>query len=148
MERADLVESAGRLGPFAPEVAREYGDRRRRLVASVDRLMLEREDIDELVGERNLQMMQDNHNNHAMFIQSILERFDAEVLVDTVLWVFRSYGSRGFHRNYWAAQLNGWLKALEELSPATRDAVEPLYRWMVVGIPHFAAVADAELAAG
>ena len=146
MQRSDLVETAGRLGPFGADVAKEYADRRQGLVAEVNRLMLERADVAGLVGEPNLQMMQDNHNNHAMFIQSMLERFDAEVLVDTVLWVFRAYGSRGFQGTYWSAQLNAWLTAIgAQLSEPARATIEPLYRWMVVGIPHFTALAAAEL---
>ena len=90
------------------------------------------------LGAENIEMMKDNHANHVRFIGSMLHAFNAEVLVETVLWVFRAYRSRGFRHTYWAAQLNGWVEILrEELSPEAFDEVYPLYEWMQVNIPIF-----------
>ena len=90
--------------------------------------------------------MQDNHANHVRFIASILKNNDADVLVETVLWVFRAYRSHGFSSNYWAAQLNTWMQILKtELSVETYKEVLPLYEWMQINIPIFVKVSDEKL---
>jgi hypothetical protein len=110
--------------------------------------MLERPDIESLVGTNNLSMMKDNHANHVRFIASILKNYNHDVLVDTVLWVFRAYRSHGFTTNYWAAQLNTWLIVIKEvLTPESFVEVYPYYEWMQVNIPLFVKVSDERLEA-
>lgn len=141
-----LVTSASELKPAAAEVAEAYDRHREKIVLKVNQRMLERPDIIEIVGEINMEMMKDNHADHARFIASILRHFQPETLVETVLWVFRSYGSRGFHSSYWAAQLNVWLTVLkEELPPDIYDSVLPLYNWMIINIPLFTDISEAQL---
>ena len=82
----------------------EYQGKQEQLVAEINQRMLARDDIATLVGLDNLVMMQDNHNNHACFMVSLLQIYVPEVLVDTVLWVFKAYRSHGFHNLYWSAQ--------------------------------------------
>ena len=139
----NLLQTADALPAVPKAAADEYGTKRELLVAMINERMLERPDIEALVGPDNLQMMKDNHANHALFIESMLQNFNSEVLVNTVLWVFRVYRSRRFHLNYWAAQLNAWVEVLKkELSSQSADAVLPLYAWMIVNIPHFTQLTD------
>ena len=141
MSRETLME---KLKTAPPEVVEEYASKREQLVARVNRVLLQRPDICDLVGEKNIEMMKDNHSNHARFIESILAHYDPEVLLETVLWVFRVYRSRGFHPVYWSAQLNAWVDILkEDLSPESFEAIYPFYEWMIVHIPHFTTVSDA-----
>jgi len=126
-----------------PEAAVEYGLKASRMAGAVTERMLARPDLDALIGKNNAEMMKDNHANHARFIESVLRNFDAATLTDTVLWVFRAYRSRGFHDNYWAAQLNLWHAVMKEnLSEETLRAVLPIYNWMQVNIPGFVVLAD------
>ncbi|MDK2977747.1 MAG: hypothetical protein PWP52_461 [Bacteroidales bacterium] len=111
--------------------------------------MLSHPDINDLVGEDNLDMMKDNHANHVRFMVSIFKNFDPEVLTDTVLWVFRAYRSRRFHSNYWAAQLNSWIEILKkELSEQTFKEIFPYYEWMQVNIPVFVKLSTEDLESG
>lgn len=108
--------------------------------------MLARADLKELIGESNEAMMQDNHANHVRFIASILKNYNPEVLVDTILWVFRAYRSHRFTTNYWATQLNSWISIMKEsLSSETYSEVYPLYEWMQVNIPLFVKLSDEKL---
>jgi hypothetical protein len=92
--------------------------------------------------------MKDNHSNHVRFIASILKNYNHDVLVDTVLWVFRAYRSHGFTTNYWAAQLNTWIIVIKEaLTPESFVEVYPYYEWMQVNIPLFVKVSDEKLEA-
>ena len=100
--------------------------------------MESRSDLNLLIGENNFSMMKDNHANHVRFIHSILHNPNAEVLTETVLWVFRAYRNHGFSGSYWAAQLNAWIYILKnELSKESFEQIIPLYEWMQVNIPTF-----------
>jgi len=146
MTKTELLQTAQQLRQVDARVASEYEQKSGQLNAKINQLMLERADIKELVGEINISMMKDNHANHVRFIVSILRNHNPEILVDTVLWVFRAYRSRGFSSNYWAAQLNTWIEIIkEELSTETYHQVFPLYEWMQVNIPTFVKLSDEKL---
>lgn len=146
MDREQLILALKDFTPPA-QAAEEYGRKAAKMAGAVTERMLARPDLEALIGKNNVEMMKDNHANHARFIESALRNFDAVTMTDTVLWVFRAYRSRGFHDNYWAAQLNQWQLVLREnLGADTLRAVLPLYDWMQVNIPSFAALADRQTA--
>ena len=148
MTQEDLIRTASALRAVTAQGFEEYRAKRNKLVARINERMLARPDILFLVGADNLDMMKDNHSNHARFVESILLHPEPEVLVDTVLWVFRAYRSRGFHPTYWAAQINAWIDILgEELSADTFAVVYPLYEWFSINIPHFTHLTDIQLSA-
>jgi CRISPR/Cas system CSM-associated protein Csm4 (group 5 of RAMP superfamily) len=147
MEKETLVKSASKITKVSEDSLKEYMDKMDMLAAKINEAMLKREDIFELIGgEKNITMMKDNHNNHLRFIASVLQTPDSETLVDSVLWVFRSYMSRGFNSNYWAAQLNTWIRLLKEnLSEKAFSEIFSIYNWMSVNIPKFSIAADEKL---
>jgi hypothetical protein len=146
MDRNYLLETAMQLKQVSVKTAEEYNQNGDRLIARMNTLMLERADIGGLVGANNISMMKDNHANHIRFIASILKNHNPDVLVDTVLWVFRAYRSHGFTTNYWAAQLNTWIVVIKEvLSSDSFNEVYPYYEWMQVNIPLFVKVSDEKL---
>jgi len=148
MDKNYLLETAIQLKQVSVKTSEEYYQNIEKLISDMNKLMLERPDIESLVGTTNINMMKDNHANHARFIASILKNHNHEVLVDTVLWVFRAYRSHGFTTNYWAAQLNSWIIVIKEvLSPESFVEVYPYYEWMQVNIPIFVKVSDEKLEA-
>ncbi|MBU1010019.1 MAG: hypothetical protein KKD74_07790 [Bacteroidetes bacterium] len=146
MNRAYLLSSAGKLIQVGAQTAVEYAEKADQLIAAMNAHMMGRPDIEALVGANNINMMKDNHANHVRFMASIFVNHNPEVLVDTILWVFRAYRSHAFTTNYWAAQLNGWMIILKEkLSKETYEQVYPYYEWMQVNIPVFVKVSDEKL---
>jgi hypothetical protein len=142
----NLIQTASELPLVPTRFAEEYGQKREIISAEVNRRMLEREDIHELVGAKNLEMMENNHANHLRFMESIFKQFHAKVLVETILWVFRAYRSRNFHVNYWVAELNVFVEVLKkQLSPEAFDAIYPMYHWMIINIPSFTRISDEQL---
>jgi hypothetical protein len=136
------------LKQVSSEAAAEYASKRERLVDLLNQKMLGRADLKNLVGEDNIDMMKDNHANHARFLESIFVQHEPEVLVDTVLWVFRAYRSRNFSSTYWAAQLNAWIELYkQELSPVGFAEIYPYYNWMQIHIPTFNKLAEENLEA-
>lgn len=146
MERTDLIKTAENLQQVSEQCALEYSTKREGLVEKMNRIMLARPDLIDMVGPGNVEMMKDNHANHARFLESIFVQHAPEVLVDTVLWVFRAYRSRNFSSTYWAAQLNTWIEIYKaDLSPECFKAVYPYYNWMQLNIPTFNHLAEKEM---
>ena len=148
MDKNYLLETAMQLKQASAKTAEEYHQNAEKLITEMNSLMLERPDIESLVGTNNINMMKDNHSNHVRFIASILKNYNHDVLVDTVLWVFRAYRSHGFTTNYWAAQLNLWISIIKKiLTPESFVEVYPYYEWMQVNIPLFVKLSDERLEA-
>lgn len=148
MDKIQLVKTANQLQQISSESADEYLQKADQLINCMNSTMLARTDLKELIGESNTNMMKDNHANHVRFIAAILKKHNPEVLVDTILWVFRAYRSHGFKTNYWAAQLNTWLSIIkEEITPKSYCEIYPLYEWMQINIPTFVKLSDEKLEA-
>lgn len=146
MSKKELIQTATKLLQVDEKFAKEYSENREALVEAMNQQMVARPDVKELVGENNLKMMKDNHANHARFLESLFHEYHPEILVDTVLWVFRAYRSRNFRSTYWSAQLNSWVDIYKEkLSPECFEAVYPYYNWMQINIPVFTKLAEEEM---
>lgn len=146
--RNQLIKTAKKLPLVNEKCAEEYSKNRNLLVEKLNQKMVLRPDINQMVGENNIEMMKDNHANHARFMESVFYDFNAEILVDTILWVFRAYRSRNFSSTYWAAQINAWLEIYKNnLSEQCYDAIYPYYSWMQINIPVFSNLADENLEA-
>lgn len=149
MNRKNLVETASTLPQVEQKYAAEYTAKRDQLIDMMNQLMVARPDLDDMVGSNNIAMMKDNHANHARFMESIFIQQAPEVLVDTILWVFRAYRSRKFSSTYWAAQMNTWIELYrKELSPECFKQIYPYYNWMQINIPHFNSLAEENLEPG
>lgn len=143
MSKDDLIRTATKIVQVEEKLAAEYSEKREALVENMNQRMGSRPDLIAMVGENNIEMMKDNHANHARFLESIFHENNPKVLVDTVLWVFRAYRSRNFSSTYWAAQLNTWVEIYKEkLSPECFNAIYPYYNWMQINIPVFNKLAE------
>lgn len=143
MRENELVEKASKLPKPNSNAAEEYAANSEKLAAEINRIMSAREDLYALIGPDNKEMMEDNHRNHARFMSSLLLYYDAEVFVNTVLWVFRAYRAHGFNLTYWPAQLDTWITLLKQfLSKEAFESVYPLYHFMVVHQPDFVELSE------
>ena len=147
--KKNLLASAALLPQPPRAAAEEFTIKRDELAARGNQIMDQRADLDKLIGAENRQMARDNNRNFARFMQAQFTTYNPEVMVDTVLWVFRAYRSHGFKTTYWAANLNIWIDMLrEELSPQSFEAVYPFYEWLIVNISIFTKLSDEALAHG
>ena len=138
-----LMDTASALLQPHKSVAQEFSQKRDELASMGNQALCTRFDLEKLVGEGNLHMAEDNNRNFARFMESMFLDYNAEVLVDTVQWVFRAYRSHGFQTTYWAANLNIWVDLLrQELSTEAFDAIYPFYNWLIVNIPIFVKLSD------
>lgn len=143
MTKDDLIKSAEALKQPSALSAKEFDDKSEFLAAEMNHLMGARADQIKLIGEGNTAMMEDNHRNHARFMSSVFLDFQSEVLVETVLWVYRAYRAHGFHLTYWPAQLDQWVELLRvQLSPEAFQEIYPFYNWMIINQPVFVMESD------
>ena len=143
MTKEELIKTAKELAQPSAKAAAEYEAKRDHLASRINSIMEVRSDLERMIGEGNLEMMRDNHRNHARFISSLLVAYSPDVLVETVLWVFRAYRSHGFQMTYWPAQLDTWAEVLkEELSDSSYGEIYPFYHWMIIHQPQFIALSE------
>jgi hypothetical protein len=143
MKKEDLFKSASKLKQPSPEAIAEYNSRADAMTLMLNNRLCKRNDIVQLIGEGNLEMMYDNHRNHMRFMISLFNDYNPVVFTETVLWVFRAYRSHGFKLTYWPAQLDNWVDIFnKELSKECFDQIYPFYEWMIVNNPLFAIISD------
>src|SRR6056297_2004108 len=131
MNREELIRSAQSLKKPAESALKEFSEKRQEMVAKVNQDMGTRLDLEKLVGPDGKKMSEDNNHNFSLFMESLLEHFQAETLVDTGLWVLRTYRAHGFHVSYWPANLHTWVQVLQDsLSPEAYNEIVPFYNWL------------------
>ncbi len=143
MTKQQLLDQATALPTVSAAAAQEYAEKQPGLAKAVSRFLLQRPDLEQLIGRGNQTLMEDNHKNHGRFIASLLQAFSPEILVESILWVFSAYRNQGFQPDYWPVQLHAWLHLLpQHLSAETTGEIAPLYRYMLVHQPDFADLSD------
>jgi len=143
MTKEQLIKTAEKLVQPSSESAAEFLQKSEHLATSMNNRFLLRKDLTHLIGEGNEDMMKDNHRNHIRFLSSVFLNYDPEVLVETVLWVFRAYRAHGFKLTYWPAQLDTWVDIFKvELSENCFHEIYPFYHWMIVNNPIFSKLSD------
>lgn len=141
-----LLASAQKLTSPSKKAREEFSAKIDILVATGNKQIAARPDLDKLIGAENHEMAENNNGNFARFMDSMFVEYDPATLVETVLWVFRAYRSHGFLTTYWAANLDIWLKMLEkELSEESFTTISPFYNWLIINIPIFVKLTDESL---
>ncbi|HAA86369.1 MAG TPA: hypothetical protein DCE14_08515 [Kosmotogaceae bacterium] len=102
----ELLRRAAYLKPVSQDSSLSYEERVEILTEKVNDIMSSREDVFSLIGNNTLTVMIDNHKNHGSFIKNVLRFNNFALLARTLPWVYRSYLSRGFSRDYFPAVLN------------------------------------------
>jgi hypothetical protein len=143
MKKEDLLKSAANLKQPSKETLAEFTSKADSMTTIINNRLSQRNDIVQLIGEGNVDMMYDNHRNHMRFMISLFNDYNPVVFTETVLWVFRAYRSHGFKLTYWPAQLDNWVDIFrKELSQECFNQIYPFYNWMIVNNPLFAIISD------
>lgn len=145
MTREELIVDAAQLKQPSAEAAAAFSEKRELLAAAVNRAMAQRPDLEKLVGPAGRLMSEDNNRNFALFMESLWRDYRPEILVDTALWVFRTYRCHGFAPIYWPANLDTWREHLgAQLSASVYAEIGPFYVWLIIHIPIFTALSDVD----
>lgn len=144
--KGQILGTAKKLKQPNDAFAQEFNEKWEALAAIGTQILMERPDLEKLIGTGNGNMAEDNNRNFPRFMTSLFLDYKPEVLVETVLWVFRAYRSHGFQTTYWAANLNIWVELLKkELTPEAFKEIYPFYNWLIVNIPVFVSITDTDL---
>ncbi len=127
-----LVREAQRLPSVNPETAAAYQTHIPALKKYVDERMKQETSIQDLLGPNSLEVMYENHRHHARLMACIFSIGDYELLVNTVLWVYRRYRAHGVSFDYFPLELKSWMKAVESiLSEEQAKKINRIYSWLI-----------------
>jgi len=143
MSKKALVQSAGHL--VAPDAAtsRTLKEMAESMAHDLTWCLAKRKDLEELIGSGNQAVMEVNHVNHFNYISSLAALYDATSFVETVIWVFRTYMSRGFTPKYWQVMLPEAKSIIEKHLPQEQYLqIEGIYTWLHEHILDFVRVSS------
>jgi methanogenic corrinoid protein MtbC1 len=128
-----LLESSARLAKVSRQAAEAYDARKGLLAENVNLTMLRRQDLTELIGgTANTELMQNNHQNHILFLTTVLYLNGFRLLASVIPWVYRTYSQHGFSVAYFPVALAAWKQAVKkEIQPELAAEIIPVYDWML-----------------
>ncbi len=144
MTREELITLAEPLEQPSSEASQEFETQLEQIANELYKRMNARPDLEKLIGNtENRAMMEDNSRNFCRFMSALFQRYQPEVFVDTILWVFRTYRSHGFNISFWPANIDTCVEIVRELLSADSfNEIYPFYKWIIVNIPSFTIISD------
>ena len=127
-----LFSEARKLPAVSQAAASEYRDGISVMKQYVDDELAGNEEVLRLIGYNDLRLMYSNHRYHADFMSTVFRLNEYELLVRVVVWVYRSYRSRGFSYDYFPVELRTWQEAVgRTLTPRASAEINRTYQWML-----------------
>ena len=128
VSKEDLIELAGRIDPPSRACSDRMNERIDALASALNRRMGARQDLASLIGSGNQDLMEVNHANHFKYIASLASLYDAKTMVETIIWVIRTYIAHGFSPRYWDVMLPEATQVLSQhLPPDDVRQVQVIY---------------------
>ncbi|MGE4195104.1 MAG: hypothetical protein AB7E51_17100 [Pseudodesulfovibrio sp.] len=142
MNKEALINEARTLPVPGMEAGKLLDEAVDPLAKKITHYMLAQPDLASLIGKGNEMMMETNHGNHFKYIASLASLFDPTTLVETVLWVFRTYRSHGFDPQYWKVMLPEATNLIREILPEHQNEIIPIYEWLLRNVDNFALLSE------
>lgn len=102
------------------------------LTDDVNRALEDRPDLADLIGADNLELMRDNHHNHAAFMDNVFFLGNLQLLRRVLPWVYRVYTARGFSPAYFPVELQAWTMAIRtRIRSPLAEPILAVYAWMI-----------------
>lgn len=127
-----LQESQKLLHNISQKALEEYIQKQEIMTEYINEKLSADPTIKSLIGGNPLSMMYDNHRHHILFMHNVMHFRHHEMLVKTILWVYRAYKNRHFSYDYFPLELKTWIEAMEKYLPLeeARPIIE-LYHWLL-----------------
>ena len=142
MKKETLINEARNFPSPGIEAGKALDEAAESLAIKLTQYMLAQPDLSSLIGKGNEVMMETNHTNHFKYIASLASLFDPTTLVETVLWVFRTYRSHGFAPQYWKVMLPEATNLIREILPTHQKEIIPIYDWLLRNVDNFALLSE------
>jgi methanogenic corrinoid protein MtbC1 len=128
-----IMQSAQKLPKVSFNAAQAYDRRKGLLVSQVNRSFEKRDDLYDLIGTTDfLDMMYDNHINHAKILTTTLYLNSYRLLASLLPWVYDTYYQHGFSFDYFTVELEAWKKVItNEITAEFSREIIPVYDWML-----------------
>jgi methanogenic corrinoid protein MtbC1 len=128
----DPVVGAGVLSAVPTAARLAFHQSLGTLTDDVNRTLEARPDLAGLIGVDNLDLMRDNHANHASFMDNVFFLGNFKLLARIVPWVYRVYTARGFSLDYFPVELQAWADAIGNRLPShLSEPILNVYAWMI-----------------
>lgn len=128
----NLINSLSTIPAVSPDAAKSYEKAAERLVNHVNDELEANPKILGLIGVNPLDLMRNNHSNHAAFMTTVFKIGSFELLARTVPWVYRAYRARDFSYDYFLVELAAWKHAITKyLDEAHSTEIIKTYDWMI-----------------
>ena len=132
MSKERLLATAAALAPPSQLTGERLGRESDGLARQLTEAMTAHGDLAALIGDGNNDLMDTNHANHFKYMSTLASLYEPTSFVETVLWVIRSYRSRGFSVRYWEVMLPEAVAIIEQTLPVEMaDEMSPLYTWIL-----------------
>lgn len=142
-----IIAEAKELPAVSFEAAKKYSEKKEILIAQVNEELKKDPLINQILGKGTLELMFENHANHANFMANVFRFNQFELLVKTIPWVYRSYKARGFSYDYFLVALQAWSKAVEDhLDNDHVQMINRIYTWMLAKHQEMIKIAQEEVA--
>ena len=127
-----LRREALQLRRVSAAAASAYEAERDTMLPLVDRKLIEREDLQRLIGNNPIALMRLNHSNHALFMANVFRYSCFGLFAQVLVWVYRAYRHHGFAGEYFPIELAAWRAAVSEcLAPPVAAEIDAVYAWML-----------------
>jgi methanogenic corrinoid protein MtbC1 len=128
----DPVVGAGVLSAVPTAACLAFHQSLGTLTDDVNRTLEGRPDLAGLIGADNLELMRDNHANHASFMDNVFFLANFNLLARMAPWVYRVYTARGFSLDYFPVELQAWSDAIGNRLPShLSEPILAVYAWMI-----------------
>lgn len=128
----NLINSLDNICAASPDAAKAYEAAAGCLVDDVNDELEANPEISRLIGGNSLDLMRNNHDNHAAFMSTVFKIGSHELLARAIPWVYRAYHARGFSYDYFPVELTAWKRAVEKhLDHVHSSEINEIYDWMI-----------------
>ena len=142
LSKEELIALAETVSPPSPACGDRMMEQLSTLADSLSRRMAARQDLIALIGAGNAELMEVNHSNHYQYIASLASLYDARTMVETVIWVIRTYTAHGFSLRYWDIMMPEASQVLlQHLSPEEFQQVQVIYDFISGHFADFSSIA-------
>lgn len=131
-ELALRIADAQQLQHVPVAAAEAYVAHRERLISAVNAYLSAKKNLSFLLGGNIADILPMNHEHHIAFMSNVFFLNQYELLVKTMVWVYRIYHTRGFSYDYFPFELRAWIDAVERyLAPEHQEQILAIYQWMI-----------------
>jgi methanogenic corrinoid protein MtbC1 len=132
MENSLATQFRNVLTGISAETIESYEHAMTALIDTVNKAMQQREDLGDLIGPNPVELMFENHTNHAHFMLTQLRLKSAKVLLEGIFWAYHTYTNRGFSPNYFPIELATWKTAImNRIESHHAESIMAVYQLMI-----------------